>query len=411
MTLATELRPSSLDTYIGQDHLTKPGGVIYKMIQANRFFSFILYGPPGSGKTSLAYVISQTTHTPLHTFNASTDKKADLEHIIKHASLDQPIILLIDEIHRLTKPIQDYLLSFLESGEVILIGATTENPYITINPAIRSRCQIFQVHPLSPLEIEQGIQNAINYLRESEGLNVELTPEALNHLSYASNGDLRAAYTYLDLLAHAEDSDSVTITEEDLTPLTGLKDIAGDKDGDAHYNLLSAFQKSIRGSDADASLYYLARLIKTGDLQSIVRRLQVIAFEDVGLANRQSILLTLGAIESAEQVGFPEAKIPLAVATVDLALSPKSNAAYKGINNALEALGANQPIPDHLKDTHYQGAKKLGAGIGYLYPHDYPYHWVKQQYLPDALKEVRFLDFDSGTPYENQLKDRYNALQ
>ncbi|MCM3587711.1 replication-associated recombination protein A [Mesobacillus maritimus] len=390
--LAFRMRPRTIDEVIGQTHLVGKGKMIYRMVKARQLSSMILYGPPGIGKTSIASAIAGSTQYAFRTLNAVTNNKKDMEVVAAEAKMSGKVILLLDEVHRLDKAKQDFLLPYLENGMITLIGATTSNPYHAINPAIRSRCQIFELKPLEPEDIKIALLRALE--DEERGLGkykVRLTEEALTHFATASNGDVRSSLNSLELAVLSSDpngNDEIVIELDTAEECMQKKSLAHDKDGDAHYDVLSGFQKSIRGSDVNAALHYLGRLIEAGDLVSISRRLLVIAYEDIGLANPQAGSRTLAAIEVAERVGFPEARIPLANAVIELCLSPKSNSAITAIDAALADIraGLSGEVPDHLRDAHYKSAKELGRGIGYKYPHDYEGGWVKQQYLPNKLK-------------------------
>ncbi|MCM3669956.1 replication-associated recombination protein A [Mesobacillus maritimus] len=390
--LAFRMRPRTIDEVIGQTHLVGEGKMIYRMVKARQLSSMILYGPPGIGKTSIASAIAGSTQYAFRTLNAVTNNKKDMEVVAAEAKMSGKVILLLDEVHRLDKAKQDFLLPYLENGMITLIGATTSNPFHAINPAIRSRCQIFELKPLEPEDIKIALLRALE--DEERGLGkykVRLTEEALTHFATASNGDVRSSLNSLELAVLSSDpngNDEIVIELDTAEECMQKKSLAHDKDGDAHYDVLSGFQKSIRGSDVNASLHYLGRLIEAGDLVSISRRLLVIAYEDIGLANPQAGSRTLAAIEVAERVGFPEARIPLANAVIELCLSPKSNSAITAIDAALADIraGLSGEVPDHLRDAHYKSAKELGRGIGYKYPHDYEGGWVKQQYLPNKLK-------------------------
>ncbi|MBG9982071.1 replication-associated recombination protein A [Aerococcaceae bacterium DSM 111020] len=415
--LAYRMRPQSIDEVLGQEHLVGPGKIIRRMVDAERLSSMILYGPPGTGKTSIASAIAGTTKLAFRILNAATDSKKDLEAVVEEGKMSGSVILLLDEIHRLNKVKQDFLLPHLENGRVILIGATTENPYISINPAIRSRTQIFQVQPLKPEDIKQGLKRALN--DEKRGLgqyNVDIDDDVLTHFSYVTNGDSRSALNALELavLSTPEDDDGeIHITQEIAEECLQHKRLAHDKDGDAHYDTISALQKSIRGSDVNAGLYYLAILLEAGELQIACRRLLIIAYEDIGLGNPAATQRTVAAVEAAEKVGLPEAQIPLAFAVVDLALSPKSNTSYSALNAAMSDVRAGNvgPVPDHLRDAHYSGAEKLGHGVEYKYPHDYPNHFVSQQYLPDAVKDQEYFQPDPTGKYEAALQQIYQQLR
>ncbi len=415
--LAYRMRPTCLEEVVGQQHLVAPGKIIARMIAAKQLSSMILYGPPGIGKTSIASAIAGTTKYAFRTLNAATDTKKELQIVIEEAKMSGTVILLLDEIHRLDKPKQDFLLPHLENGRVILIGATTENPYIAINPAIRSRTQIFELIPLTPEEIHQALKRALT--DETNGLgnyDVEITDGAMHTLTHFSNGDVRSSLNALELAVKStpENEDGkIIITEEIAGNCLQRKVFAHDKNGDQHYDVISAFQKSIRGSDVDAALHYMARLIEAGELITLIRRLLVIAYEDIGLANPAGASRAVLAVQAAEKLGLPEARIPLANAVIELALSPKSNTAISSIDAALSDVrqGKSGNIPSHLQDSHYQGAQKLGRGTNYQYPHNYPNHWVKQQYLPDTLKHTQYFHPDPTSKFEEALKEQYKKFQ
>ena len=415
--LAYRMRPTCLEEVVGQQHLVAPGKIIARMIAAKQLSSMILYGPPGIGKTSIASAIAGTTKYAFRTLNAATDTKKELQIVIEEAKMSGTVILLLDEIHRLDKPKQDFLLPHLENGRVILIGATTENPYIAINPAIRSRTQIFELIPLTSEEIHQALNRALT--DETKGLgnyNVEITDGAMHTLMHFSNGDVRSSLNALELAVKStpENEDGkIIITEEIAGNCLQRKVFAHDKNGDQHYDVISAFQKSIRGSDVDAALHYMARLIEAGELITLIRRLLVIAYEDIGLANPAGASRAVLAVQAAEKLGLPEARIPLANAVIELALSPKSNTAILSIDAALSDVrqGKSGNIPSHLQDAHYQGAQKLGRGMNYQYPHNYPNHWVKQQYLPDTLKHTQYFHPDPTSKFEEALKEQYKKFR
>ena len=415
--LAFRMRPTCLEEVVGQQHLVAPGKIIARMIAAKQLSSMILYGPPGIGKTSIASAIAGTTKYAFRTLNAATDTKKELQIVIEEAKMSGTVILLLDEIHRLDKPKQDFLLPHLENGRVILIGATTENPYIAINPAIRSRTQIFELIPLTPEEIHQALKRALT--DETKGLgnyDVEIEDAAMHTLTHFSNGDVRSSLNALELAVKStpENEDGkIIITEEIAGNCLQRKVFAHDKNGDQHYDVISAFQKSIRGSDVDAALHYMARLIEAGELITLIRRLLVIAYEDIGLANPAGASRAVLAVQAAEKLGLPEARIPLANAVIELALSPKSNTAILSIDAALADVrqGKSGNIPSHLQDAHYQGAQKLGRGTNYQYPHNYPNHWVKQQYLPDTLKHTQYFHPDPTSKFEEALKEQYKKFQ
>lgn len=414
--LAYRMRPQNLDEVVGQQHLVGKNQIIRRMVKAHRLSSMILYGPPGTGKTSIASAIAGATKYAFRTLNAATDTKKDLQIVAEEAKMSGTVILLLDEIHRLDKTKQDFLLPHLESGRIVLVGATTENPYMSILPAIRSRSQIFQVFPLKPADIATAVDRAL--ADETRGLGkypVHLTKDAKEYLTTATNGDLRAALNALELatlstpVKNGKIGLSLSVMKESLQQ----RAIAGDADGDAHYDIISAFQKSIRGSDVDASLHYLARLITIGDLPSILRRLLVIAYEDVGLANPQTASRTLTAIQAAERLGLPEGRIPLANAVIDLCLAPKSNSAITAIDAALADIqaGKSGAIPATLRDAHYKGAKALGHGVGYKLPHDYPGDWVKQDYMPETLRHAHYYTPKTTGKYEQALAQQQARLR
>ena len=421
--LAYRMRPRTLDEVVGQQHLIGPGKIIRRMVEAKLLSSMILYGPPGIGKTSIASAIAGSTKYAFRMLNAATDSKKQLEQVAAEGKLSGTVILLLDEIHRLDKTKQDFLLPLLESGEIILIGATTENPYIAISPAIRSRCQIFELKPLAEEDVNQAISRA---LRDSEnGLgsyHVELTDDARKLLIQKGNGDLRTTLNGLELAVRStkqekiaagkNEDDQLIIDQEEMANSIQMRSQNFDAKGDGHYDLVSAFQKSIRGSDTDAALHYLARLIESGDLISICRRLSVIAYEDIGLANPAAVQHAQLAIQAAQSLGFPEARIPLANAVIELALSPKSNSAISAIDQALDDVKNKNygPIPDDLKDTHYKGAKKLGHGKGYAYPHSFANDWIAQQYLPDNLVGTQYFNPKGNSKIESGLKKQYEIL-
>ncbi|WP_251869998.1 replication-associated recombination protein A [Enterococcus italicus] len=414
--LAYRMRPRTLDEVVGQQHLVGPGKIIRRMVDAKLLSSMILYGPPGTGKTSIASAIAGSTQFAFRTLNAATDTKKDLQIVAEEAKMSGTVILLLDEVHRLDKTKQDFLLPHLENGRIILIGATTENPYITINPAIRSRTQIFEVYPLSESDIYHALEQALQDSKRGLGKDaITIDEVALTHLARVTNGDLRSALNALELAAKstAEIAGTIHLTLAIISECVQRKAFSHDKDGDAHYDVISAFQKSIRGSDPDAALHYLARMVEAGDLASICRRLLVIGYEDIGLANPAAAARTVNAVLAAERLGFPEARIPLATAVVDLCLSPKSNSAYTALDAALADIkdGKAGQIPDHLRDSHYQGAEKLQRGVGYQYPHNYPDGWVNQTYLPDTLINTHYYQPKDTGRYEQALHQRLNELQ
>lgn len=384
--LAERMRPKSIKDVIGQEHLTDPDKIIGRIIKAQRPTSLLLYARPGVGKTSIANALANDLNMDFEQFNASVDNKDKLKKITTKSE-SEPLVMLLDEIHRLTKPLQDHLLPYLEKGYVTVIGATTENPYINVNPALRSRMTILQLNTVDFESMKKLIKKAVSFLEDEIKEHIIISETQIAFLASSTDGDVRSALNALELIVESSDAsqNGIQINTEALEQVLGRKAIAGDKNGDEHYNLLSAFQKSIRGSDVNASLHYLARLIAIGDLQSICRRLSIIAYEDIGIANTSAVINAQLAIQVAEKTGLPEARIPLSSAVIELASSKKTNIAEKAIDLALNDLDSfNTTIPMHLRDTHFKGATNLGHK-GYKYPHDYKHHYVNQQYLPDEL--------------------------
>lgn len=414
--LAERMRPRTIDEIIGQDKAIGPKSTLYKMIQNGHTPSMILYGPPGTGKTSIAFAIANSSKLDFHPVHAATTGKKDLDDVIQNARLTRNVLLFVDEIHLLNKTQQDALLKALEDGTIILIGATTENPYHSVRGAILSRVgQIVQLSNLQPAAIKQLLKRAMT--DESRGLGkyeMNLTEEQLDIISNTT-GDARSALTLLESIMWGSDRDETgrfIVETETVKEIIESRGFLHDKKGDIYYDLLSAFQKSIRGSDVDAALYYLARLLEGGDLVAIARRLLVIGYEDIGLANPELAARVLPAIQTVERLGLPEGRIPLATITVELCLSPKSNTAYKALDAAIQYVQNERAhdIPGHLKDGHYEGAKKLGHGVSYLYPHDFPKGWVAQQYLPDELQGKSFYN-GKQVGEEKRLAMTYEKLQ
>jgi len=415
--LAYRMRPENITEVIGQSHLIGESKILRRMVEAKQLSSIIFFGPPGTGKTSLAIALCKSLGLNYKMLNAVTDKKKDLEIAVEEAKMSGRLVVILDEVHRLDKAKQDFLLPHIESNLITLIGCTTSNPYHAINSAIRSRCHLFELHSLNAQDIKIAIDRVLKDKTKGFGeRNIELTDEAKTHFAFSANGDLRAALNGLELAVLStpkNDKDIIYIDLATAEECMQKKSFSHDKDGDAHYDVLSAFQKSIRGSDADAALHYLGRLIEAGDLDSIARRMIVTAYEDIGLANPQAGPRAIAAVQAAERVGFPEARIPLAVAIVELALSPKSNTAYKALDAALDDIrkGNSGDIPAHLKDTHYYGAKDLGRGLTYQYPHNFDGAWVKQQYLPDVIKDKQYYHPKDTGKFEQALKQVYNKTK
>lgn len=420
--LASRLRPVNLEEVVGQQHIIGKDKLLYRAIQADKLSSIIFYGPPGTGKTTLAKVIACTTSAEFIQINATSSGKKDMELVVQQAKDNQGMygkktILFIDEIHRFHKGQQDYLLPFVEDGTIILIGATTENPYFEVNGALLSRSIIFELKPLSGTDIQSILLRAL--ADEEKGLGsyrAEIAGDALEFLADAANGDARAALTALELgvltTPRAEDG-KIHITLEVASECIQKRVVRYDKSGDNHYDTVSAFIKSMRGSDPDAAVYYLARMLYAGeDIRFIARRIMICASEDVGNADANALTVAVSAAQAVERIGMPEAQIILSQAVTYVACAPKSNAACVAIGRAMETMKQTQAlsVPVHLQDSHYRGAKKIGHGIGYLYAHDYPNHYVKQQYLPDGLSGVKFYE-PTENGYEKQIRERLAFLK
>lgn len=401
--LINKLRPKNINDIIGQRHLIGQNKILTKIVESKKMFSFILYGPPGTGKTSIASALAGELDYKFKILNAVNCTKKDLTAVIEESKRFTKVILLLDEFHRLTKPMQDILLPEIEYDNIYVIGCTTNNPYHTVNPAIRSRLVIFELHPIDEHDIFNYLKKVIN---EKNIFNKTITfdDEVLKTIAYSSSGDLRFSLNTIEII-YSTSTENEHITKEKFLALSLGNFKNYDKDGDAFYDIISAFQKSIRGSDVEASLYYLALLIDSGDLDTIYRRMTVIAYEDIGLANPNIGPFVHAAIESAKMLGLPEARIPLANAVIQLALSLKSNSAVISIDNALSEIRTYPKfvIPKHLKDSHYHGAENLGNGIGYKYPHNYPNSYVKQQYLPDNIKNKKFYTTKANNKNEQNL--------
>ena len=414
--MASRMRPTSLDEVVGQQHIIGKDKLLYRAIMADKISSIIFYGPPGTGKTTLAKVIANTTSAEFTSINATAAGKKDMEQVVENAKnmrgmYGKKTILFIDEIHRFNKGQQDYLLPFVEDGTVILIGATTENPYFEVNGALLSGSIIFELKPLSQEDIKTLIRRALTDSAKGLGsYGAVIDDDALDFLSDMANGDARSALTAIELgvLTTEPSADGkIHITLSVASECIQRRVVKYDKSGDNHYDTISAFIKSMRGSDPDAVIYYLARMLYAGeDVKFIARRIMICAAEDVGNADPQVLQVAVAAAQAVERIGMPESQIILAEATNYVACAPKSNASYLSIDAAMHMVASGQtpPIPVHLQDSHYKSAGKLGHGIGYQYAHDFKNHYVAQQYLPDALAGARFYEpTDMG--YEKRIRD------
>ena len=420
--LASRMRPTSLDEVVGQQHIIGKDKLLYRAIMADKISSIIFYGPQGTGKTTLAKVIANTTSAEFTSINATAAGKKDMEQVVENAKnmrgmYGKKTILFIDEIHRFNKGQQDYLLPFVEDGTVILIGATTENPYFEVNGALLSRSIIFELKPLSQEDIKTLIRRALTDSAKGLGsYGAVIDDDALDFLSNMANGDARSALTAIELgvLTTEPSADGkIHITLSVASECIQRRVVKYDKSGDNHYDTISAFIKSMRGSDPDAAIYYLARMLYAGeDVKFIARRIMICAAEDVGNADPQALQVAVAAAQAVERIGMPESQIILAEATNYVACAPKSNASYLSIDAAMHMVASGQtpPIPVHLQDSHYKSAGKLGHGIGYQYAHDFKNHYVAQQYLPDALAGTRFYEpTDMG--YEKQIRDHLEKIR
>ncbi len=395
--LAIKLAPNSLSEVIGQKHLIGEGKILTNLVKNKKLFSMILYGKPGIGKTSIANALVKDLNVRYRFLNATINTKKDLDVVIEEARLYDGIVLIMDEIHRLNKDKQDVLLPQLESGLITLIGMTTSNPYHAINPAIRSRCQLFELQELDTTDIVEGLKRAIKH---PDLAGIDIDDKSINLIAKLAGNDLRYAYNLLEISYYS--TDDKKITEEKIRTINNKPVFFSDKNGDGHYDLLSAFQKSIRGSDVDAALHYLGRLIIEGDLDSIYRRMSVIAYEDIGLANPAIGPRVDAAINAAERVGLPEARIPLGTIVTEMALSPKSNTAHIALDKAIEDIenGNVGNVPNHIKTSSTE----------YKYPHDYKGAYVVQQYLPDKIKNKKYYT-PKDIGYEKQIKEIYTKLE
>ena len=419
--LASRLRPTTLDEVVGQQHIVGKDKLLYRAIKADKLSSIIFYGPPGTGKTTLAKVIAHTTSAEFMQINATSAGKKDMEEVITAAKNNQGMygkktILFIDEIHRFNKGQQDYLLPYVEDGTIILIGATTENPYFEVNGALLSRSVIFELKKLSKDDIETLLLRAISDKEKGMGAyNAAIDEDALEFLADVSNGDARAALTALELGVLTTDRSEdgiIHITIDVASECIQKRVISYDKSGDNHYDTVSAFIKSMRGSDPDAAVYYLARMLYAGeDVKFIARRIMILAAEDIGNADPMALTVAVSAAQAVERIGMPEAQIILSQAVTYMASAPKSNAAVNAISKAMDVVGRTKtpPVPTHLQDAHYKSAEKLGHGLGYKYAHNYKNHYVKQQYLPDGLTNEVFYE-PSENGYEATIREYYRKI-
>ena len=420
--LASRLRPTKLEEVVGQQHIIGKDKLLYRAIKADKLQSVIFYGPPGTGKTTLAKVIAQTTSAEFMQINATSAGKKDMEAVIEKAKQLQGMygkrtILFIDEIHRFNKGQQDYLLPFVEDGTVTLIGATTENPYFEVNGALISRSIIFELKPLEKEDIKTLLHRALEDMEKGMGAyRAVADEEALEFLADVSNGDARSALNAIELgiLTTERSADGlIHITLDVASECIQKRVIKYDKNGDSHYDNISAFIKSMRGSDPDAAVYYLAKMLYAGeDVTFIARRIMICASEDVGNADPNALTVAVSAAQAVERLGMPEARIVLAQAVTYVASAPKSNAAYLAVDKALSVVRESRtaPVPTYLCDAHYKGAGKLGRGIGYKYAHDYPNHYVEQQYLPDAYKDMTFYE-PTENGYEQTIREYFKKIK
>ena len=418
--LAKRMRPTTLDEVVGQKHIIGKDKLLYRAIIADKLSSIIFYGPPGTGKTTLAMVIANTTSSVFQSLNATTAGKKDMEAVVQEAKnnygmYQKKTILFIDEIHRFNKAQQDYLLPFVEDGTIILIGATTENPYFEVNKALLSRSHIFRLEALQAEDIKQLIKRAVYDKEKGMGAyHADISDDALNFLADVSGGDARNALNAVEigiLTTKPSEDGVIHITLEVAEECIQQRAIRFDKDGDSHYDTISAFIKSMRGSDPDAAVFYLAKMLEAGEsVTFIARRIMICACEDVGLADPQAIQVAVACSQAVERVGMPEAQIILANAALYVAGAPKSNAVVNAISEAMETVRSRDTgvVPPYLRDAHYEGSKELGH-VGYLYPHNYPDNFVQQQYLPDAIKDISFYH-PSENGYEKKVKDRLEYL-
>ena len=419
--LASRLRPSTLEEVVGQQHIIGKDKLLYRAIKADKLSSIIFYGPPGTGKTTLAKVIANTTSAEFTQINATVAGKKDMEEVVARAKetlgmYQKKTILFVDEIHRFNKSQQDYLLPFVEDGTLILIGATTENPYFEVNSALISRSSIFELHPLDKEDIKTVIRRAVYDVEKGMGsYDAVIEEDALEFLADISGGDARNALNAVELgilTTERSDDGKIHITLPVASECIQKRVVRYDKTGDNHYDTISAFIKSMRGSDPDAAVYYLAKMLYAGeDIKFIARRIMICASEDVGNADPMALTVAVSAAQAVERIGMPEAQIILSQAVLYVATAPKSNSATNAIFGAMENVKSQKTsVPAHLQDAHYKGSKNLGHGIGYKYAHDYPHHYVKQQYLPEEIKDARFYEpGDNGK--EKEIKEWMEYLK
>lgn len=410
--LSDRIRPVKIDDVFGQKHILGPGKPLRRLIENNNIMNMIFYGPPGTGKTTVANIIAKKAGKKLYKLNATNASVKDIQSIVKELDTMmgcRGVVLYLDEIQNFNKKQQQSLLEFIEDGRITLIASTTENPYFSIYNAILSRSTIFQFLPLSPQDIVEGLKRAVKIL-QGEGYDIECGPEAYSYMADISGGDMRKAAGILEMAVYTENNTHICITPESIENL-GQSSMRFDATGQEHYNLLSALQKSIRGSDPDAAVHYLARLVKGGSLDSIIRRLGVIAAEDIGLAHPNALAVTSGGMQMARVVGLPEASIILSEVVIYLATLPKSNSACEAIQKAMNDLDTMDTgdVPRYLQDSHYSGAEKLGVK-GYKYPHSYPNNYVEQQYLPDNIKD-RVYYCEGNNKYERSIKEYWEKIK
>lgn len=417
--LADRIRPETIDDVVGQEQLLGEGKILRKIILGGEVPNMIFYGPSGTGKTTVANIIAKRTGKTFYRLNATTASVSDIKDIA--ATLDtfmtaDGVLLYLDEIQHFNKKQQQSLLEFMENGKITLIASTTENPYFYVYDAVLSRSTVFEFLPIQEKDIEKALKRAAKMLADSDykGYDVAVSEKAYTHMAFTSGGDVRKALNVLNLcfLTAVPKGKKLEITEDIVCQATQKKVLRYDKDGDSHYDVLSAFQKSIRGSDPDAAIYYLAKILSAGDMPSACRRILVIASEDVGLAYPQAAAIANACVDSAMRLGMPEARIPLAEAVIMLATAPKSNSAVMAIDKAMGDIAKRDTgtVPKHLQDSHYAGAENLGHGTEYKYPHSYPNHYIKQQYLPDKIEDVKYYEYGDNKA-EKTAKEYWDKIK